>query len=85
MDAVVCPSVKAVIPPLYAIVRSNGQHVDGQQEGGHNVLVTQVSATYLTSLQRVSVVALLLRSWNMDGISAFGRKGRAISCVLFCV
>ena len=29
MDAVVCPSVKAVVPPLDVVVRSTGQHVDG--------------------------------------------------------
>ena len=29
MDAVVCPPVKAVVPPFDVIVRSYGQHVDG--------------------------------------------------------
>ena len=45
------------------------------------MLVTQVSATYLTSSRRVVVVvvALSLRRWNMGGISASGRKGRAIT------
>ena len=43
------------------------------------MLVTQVSATYLASSRRVAVVALSLRLWNMGGMSASGRKGRAIS------
>ena len=43
------------------------------------MLVTQVSATYLTSSRRVVVVALSLGRLNMGGISASGRKGRAIS------
>ena len=30
MDAVACPLVNAVVPPLDLVVRSNGQHVNGQ-------------------------------------------------------
>ena len=47
------------------------------------MLVTQVSATYLTSSRRVVVVALSLRRWNMGEISASGRKGRAITFLMY--
>ena len=54
MDVVVCPSIEAVVASLNVVVGSNGQHEDGPAEGGHIVLVTQVS----------------LRRWNKGGISA---------------
>ena len=63
---VVCPSVKTVVPPLDVVVRSNGQHVD--KLAGRR--------PHCASSQRVLVVAPLR---NMDGISASGRKSRAVS------
>ena len=47
------------------------------------MVVTQVSATYLTNSRRVVVVVLSLRRWNAGGISPSGKKGRAISFQMY--
>ena len=46
-----------------------------QLEGGHVLLVIQISETYPTNCCSGAVVACCLRCWNIGGISCSGRNG----------